>query len=151
MHIHRNKLHTLEGERGVDENAEDTQETIEADVVRRQVRAGKGTRGVPVLNTCPQNSVTYPPSRERVTHANFTYPEANALVVGASSKIDHETGDDEDGDQTHYGIQIEPRKGIMRRLGGHLHLMIEKTNSDSPNHLTPKMLMREVAMQMATM
>ena len=79
-------------------------------------------------------------------------------MLGASSEVNHEAGDDEDGDQEDCAGRAGVNTGALVASsdgtgagGDDSLLMIENTNSDSPNHLTPKMLIRHVPTQIAAM
>lgn len=59
-------------------------------------------------------------------------------MIGASTEVNDETSDNETGDENHWSHERE--YFLIRRVHSDLHLMIEKKNSASPNHRTPKML-----------
>ncbi len=79
--------------------------------------------------------------------------EAQSFLMRCTAKVDYQTRDDEEGDQDNCSNTIRSQKRrplhVIRACTWHSRLMIEKTNSDSPNHFTPKMLIAHAQMQMA--
>ena len=88
INSHGDKLHTLEGERGLDDDVQDAKEPVEADVRGLQARTGEDTRVLPVLETAAhQKPVPQTTSRDRIRNAHSPgsqYGRVGGLLRGQS-------------------------------------------------------------------